>query len=232
MTRFTESYGSFIERKREVVILANSAARQLKLEVREEQFEANAMCRGAVVLLSSHLEAYIKELGELVIDRIYERKVGREKIPVQFYFHISKEKIEAIFDSRDPQKIAAKMFDFIGSEINHWSRDGNFPVQIPASDFNKGFANPAFDKIKKYFNRFGFEGFEAAFKRKQKGNSLIVINTINHLVETRNNIAHGDPLATKTPVKVKDLVDKVTIFCRTTDEIFANWCATEYCAIR
>ena len=232
MTRYTETYGSFIERKREVLVLANSAAIQLRISGAGKQMEANAMCRGAVVLLSSHLEAYVKELGELLLDRIYQRKVSRNRIPEQFYYHISKEKIEAIFELRDPQKIALKIFDFLGSELNHWSKDGNFPIRIPAEEFNKGFSNPAFDKIKKYFNRFGIDVFEAEFKRKQKENSQIIINSINHLVQTRNNIAHGNITETKTPLEINELVEKVSIFCRFTDEIFSKWCSVKYCAIR
>jgi hypothetical protein len=56
--------------------------------------------------------------------------------------------------------------------------------------------------------------------------------TFVHLVDIRNQIAHGDPLATKTPSDVRDMKSIIQSFCMETDSVFANWWKTQFCSIR
>ena len=105
-------------------------------------------------------------------------------------------------------------------------------TQIPSDRFNKGFSNPAFKKVNSYFHRFGYDNFRSDFYRNLQAEARTTENMLNHLVDTRNNIAHGDPSATKTPDDLKEMIGIITRFCRVTDEIFGDWCKTEFCTIR
>jgi len=184
------------------------------------------------VLLCSHVEAYIKEVGELALDNFYSRAVQRDGFSLNTFYHISKDLIDEMKDTSDHSKIAEKMFRFIESDLTYWSRSGPFSVRVPSERFNKGFSNPKFEKVKTYFNRFGYDVYRTDLFRKLGPHANPTINTLNHLVDIRNSIAHGDPSATKTPADIKELIDSVSKFCRITDEVFSTWCRLRFCTIK
>lgn len=232
MARFTSAYSSFCARLDEVNLLRSRA---LRLEVEnpvKNGSEIDALCRGSVVLLSSHLEAFIRELGELLILRLYSAGVDRRRLGRAFFYHISKEHIDRLKDASDPEKVAAAVFEFIDQDVDFWSEAGPFPVEVDAERFNQGFSNPTFKKIKKYFNRFGFQEYETRVARSLKSNFQPYVNMVNHLVETRNAIAHGDPTARKTPKEIGDMKSMIQGFSRCTDVAFGDWCREVFCVVR
>lgn len=233
MSRYTPIYGAFLARLDEIMLLKSKAAalNRTKNAVRHGA-EINALCRASIVLLSSHIEAYVKELGEHTLDAMYENKICRSKIALLFFYHLSKERIENIRSGSDPEKIAGNMRTFVEEESKLWKPMGEFPIPISASEFNGGFSNPKFEKTKAYFGRFGYSTYRKDFFSKLGRYGQLTINNIDHIVDTRNSIAHGDPNATKTPVEVAEMIDTAKLFCRTTDDIFAKWCRNNLCNIR
>lgn len=232
MARFTTAYRSFVSRLTEVEVLRREALRREKSDAVANSKEIKAMCRGAVVLLCSHVEAYVKELGENALEAFFLKKISREKLPNSLFYHISKDIFDDISETGDPSKIAEKMFYFMNSDAFLWSRVGEFPSQIPVDKFNRGFSNPAFKKVKSYLGRFGYSSYKGDIDHLLKGNSAPSINMLNHLVDTRNNIAHGDPLATKTPDELRTMINLTSLYCRATDDVFSRWCRSEFCSIR
>lgn len=59
MSRYTKPYSAYSKRIAEVDTLRRLAASKERLDAIKLRAEINALCRGSVVLLSSHLEAYI-----------------------------------------------------------------------------------------------------------------------------------------------------------------------------
>lgn len=232
MARYTSAYSSFVARMDEVTVLRKSAARLERLDPVANSKQIDALCRGGIVLLSSHLEAFVKELGELLLGRLFEKAVSRSLLDQIFFYHVSKDRLDCIKDARDPESVAKSIFDFLAADIDFWERSGQLPRYVDSERFNKGFSNPKFKKIKSYFNRFGFQTFHGDLQRNLTRNFAPYTNMVNHLVDTRNLIAHGDPGATKTPGEVKDMVEIVVQFCRATDQVFASWCKRKYCTIR
>jgi hypothetical protein len=233
VARYTSTYGYFLERTSEVALLVGKAR---MLEKRKDATrhgkEIDALCRGAVVLLSSHVEGYVKELGECTLDAIYAKRVCRSKLSKSFFYHISKHKIETIRDSSGAESISASIFHFVDHESIFWSLESGFPEPILADNFNKGFSNPKFDKVKSYLSRFGYEDFKRDFFKALTSEAQAISNSLDQLVDTRNAIAHGETSAKKTPHEVQELLDAATKFCRNTDIIFANWCKDKICTIR
>jgi hypothetical protein len=232
MTRYTSAYSSFLLRLKEVdtlLVLAKNLERKNPIV---SGTEINALCRGAIVLLSSHVESYIKELGEVTLESIHSKKVPRTNISLQFYYHISKQSIQDIKNTEDYEKIAEKFFQFIQDDLHYWERQGPFPNPLPSEKFNSGFSNPAFKKIKSYLSRFGYDSFKNDLASKLTTKLQATINTVNHLVELRNQIAHGDQYTSKTPSDIKQLLIIIKLFCETTDNIFASWCTQHLCSIR
>lgn len=233
MSKYTSVYSEFVARLVEVQLLQKKAAAlQRRTDALRRGEEINALCRASVVLLSSHIEAYIKELGEHVVDCMYRRNVCRSKVSNNFFYHISKEKIEAIKSTSDHARISDFIFDFLDKDSMLWGKADPFPRSIDIGIFNKGFANPKFEKVKAYLGRFGYENYRKDFLRDLGNQGNLTINSLDAIVNARNAIAHGDPEATKTPEELKTLLDMSKIFCRTTDRVFSRWCYNNLCSIR
>lgn len=232
MPRYTSAYSDFVMALGEVQTLQSLALRLERIDPLRETATIRALCRGAIVLLSGHLESYVKSLGSLVVQEVVEKQVDRSRLSPRFYYHISKDLIAELRETTDPDKLARKMFEFLELDGNHWERTGPFPSSIDPDRFNKGFSNPAYDKIAKYLGRFGHSTYRKDLAGRLTSDYLPITNMVNHLVDTRNQIAHGDPRATKTPREVRDMTCLIRKFARATDIVFGDWCRNNLCAIR
>ena len=232
MAQFTRAYSQLIVRLDEVELLTRLATSYEQKDAIGYRKEINALSRGAVVLLCSHLEAYVRKLGEIALDSLTAKAILRTKLASRVYYHISKDLLEGFRSTSDPEKAADRVFAFIDSDLEYWSRDGPFLRPVPVDRFNRGFANPAFKRIAKYFNRFGYEEYKRDLGRCLQASFLPTITMVDHLVHTRNKIAHGDFAESKTPGEVKDLASVTKSFCRATDSVFATWWRDSFCAIR
>lgn len=192
MTRYTSSYGSFVARLDEVELLQRDAEKKERVDPVSKGDEINALCRGSVVLLSSHVEAYVKEVGELALGSFYTKCVTRSGFSSRFFYHISKDILNELKNTSDHDKIADKVFSFLESDLDFWSKTGPFMTPISSDRFNMGFSNPGFNKVKSYFYRFGYDNFRDDFENRIPTEAISTINMLNHLVDTRNSIAHGD----------------------------------------
>jgi len=232
MARFTLAYSSFISRLEEVNLLARSALTKERKNPFVLQQEINALCRGALVLLCSHLEAYVRDIGEVALDSLHQKHVPRNILVPRLFYHISKDIFDDIHDITDHDKLASRVFDFIRSDLPYWSPSGPFPDPIAADRFSRGFASPAVKKIAQYFNRFGYTDYKRDMKSQLKGQYDATIALIDHLVDIRNKIAHGDTSVTKTPQELLEMIGLVRVYCATTDSVFSSWFGRSFCTIR
>ena len=238
MARYTSAYSSFINRMVEVEILRKSAFKMEAKGATTHGHEISALCRGAVVLLCSHLEAYIKEVGELAIDSLYNKSVPKTSLPPRFFYHVSKKLIKEIQDTSNPEKIANKVLSFLQTESIYWPLSDSglelevFTAGVPADRFSEGFSTPKFDQVQSYFSRFGYTHYKRDIVSSLARNFQPTINMVDHMVDLRNSIAHGDPTATKTSTEVKEMMIFVKRYCVITDSAFASWWKSKFCAIR
>lgn len=232
MSRYSLPYQEFLNRLTEVEVLRRNASLLERADAINKRNDINAMCRGSIVLLSSHVEAYIKELGEHALERLVSKAVCRSKIDPQFFYHISKDIFDEIKNTEQATGIAKKVFRFVDLDAPHWSKQDHFPAQLDSQRFNKGFSNPKFKKIAAYIHRFGFKTYEHELKSKLQQNAQTTINAMDQLVATRNLIAHGDPSATRTPQEIRNILETTKIFCRTTDDVVCSWFKSELCTLR
>lgn len=233
MPRYSTAYGEFVSRGNEVLILVKRAA---AIERSKFAFskgdEIDALCRGALVLLSSHIEAYIKELGECLLDAVFAKEVCRSKLATAFSYHASKASLDKIREANEPGRISADVFEFVDKDLAIWSKMGHLPRPIDSEQFNIGFANPKFEKVRKYLSRFGYTALRHDINRALRADAVVVIGNLDQIVDIRNAIAHGEASATKTPSEVRALVQSATTFCRTVDMVFGNWTRDNICPIR
>ena len=233
MPRFTSCYSDFCDRLGEVELLRKTAA---KLERGNDPIGhgdmISALSRSSVVLLSSHIEAFIRELCESALDKTYSHGVDRSRLHKKVFYYHSSKLLEQISETSDAEKSATLVMKFIVDESGHWGDSGPLPGPINSTAFLSGFANPRFKAIKKVFNRFGYQAYESDLRGVLQAQSNIVLNSLESTVDTRNKIAHGDPSATKTPSEIATLMAHTRIVCRGTDKVFADWCKSSLCNIR
>ena len=232
LSRYTVAYSSLVSRLEEVETLAKMARNLERSEPIKNSDKINALCRGAVVLLSSHVEGYTKEIGELTLTKIFEQEVCRSKISNTISYYASHDLISKIKDTSDREKIAAKIVDLTNRDLSLWEQTGPHPNPISEERFNKSFASPSYDKISAYFGRFGYAEYKRDLGRNLGSDFLAAKNMINHVVDIRNKIAHGDSTVSQTPSDVLNALPIVKQFCRVTDTLFASWCRSNLCHIR
>lgn len=232
MARFTTAYYDFRSGLIEIATLCRIAAQKERQDPIRFRDEINGICRGTLVLLSAHLEAYIKNLGEKTLDALHTSGVSRQHLNGAIFYHFSKDLLEEVSDTREPNKVAEKVFGFLASDAPFWSRSGPFPQPPPSERFNKGFSNPAYEKIRTYFNRFGYTTYSSDMANRLKADFNTTKNMVNHLVDTRNKIAHGDRSVTKTSRDITDMTAILRKYGKTTDDVFAAWCKKNLCRIR
>jgi hypothetical protein len=232
MARYTSAYGEFISRTAEVDLLATRSRRLERKDPIGNANEINAFCRASVVLLSSHLEGYTKDLGEVALDRIFSRSVDRSKLSKRFFHSLSSPRFSEFKDTKDPETLAKQMFDFLYEDGHLWSESGPFPSAISIDRFSKGFASPSVDKISSFFGRFGFSDFRKKLGSRLAGDFLVVTNMVENIVAKRNDIAHGDPTATTTPSDLLHMLQKSRQFCVATDQVFSDWFKANFCSLR
>lgn len=232
MARYTPAYVAFLARVEEVDTLRKRASFLERRDPVGCRSEINGLSRACIVLLSSHVEGYVKEVGELALDTIHRKEISREHLARRFFYHVSPEFFAGVKDMSDPEKIAARVFSFLHQDAPYWGTTGPLPMQVDSERFNKGFSNPSFKKVKAYFGRFGYTNYEMDFYKALGAKAQATTNILNHLVDTRNNIAHGDISALKTPAEVQDMISLIKLFCRSSDDVFASWFRANICPIR
>lgn len=91
MRRYTTAYSSFVDRIGEIELLRRSAKSLSRTDPLRNRRQIDALCRGAIVLLSSHVEAFVKELGEVALEAIFAKEVDRNRVSKQLFYHVSRE---------------------------------------------------------------------------------------------------------------------------------------------
>ena len=232
MARYTTAYLQLLSRKAEVDLLLQMAKGLERSDPIKEASKINALCRGAIVLLCSHLEGYVKALGELTLSRIHEAGVCRSTLSKKISYYASRDLLTEIRNLADTDSVVPKVQAFVRRDLELWKDSGPHPDPISEERFNRTFASPSFKKISSYVGRFGYTDFKHELAKTLKGDCQVCINQIDHLVDIRNKIAHGDKTVSKTPRDILDILPVFMMFCRTMDDLFAEWCKKNICRIR
>ena len=232
MGRYTKAYSEFAGGLVEVNTLWRLAASREKDDAMRHGREIDALCRGSIVLLSGRLEGYIRGVTQVALEEMYEKSVPRTDVPVRLYYYISRDIIKRIMDATEPDRIGRGIFKFIDDELPYWSREGAFPQPIDTEKYGRGFANPKFERVKKYFGRLGYDDYHTDLQTKLRGAFMPTITAVDLLVDTRNKIAHGDLEQKRTAGEVAEAIRMTRDFCAATDGVFGAWWRQKFCSIR
>jgi hypothetical protein len=192
----------------------------------------SALARGGLVLLSSHLEAYVKGLVEETLEQIHRKQVPLQKLPKRAFYFATQDLLREIGQTSDPEKIGEKLLALQMRDGDNLRAVGPLANPFDWDVFEQGFSTPKIKYIAKFLKRVGYASLRADLSQRQTVEFQVITNSVDHLVDTRNAIAHGDQAIKKTPSELRDLRHKVQRFCRDLDDSYCSWCSAELCAIR
>jgi hypothetical protein len=133
MPRYTAAYSKFVNRMPEIISLWQLGKKYSR--VASKSGNANivrALCRSAVVLLSSHIEGYVEDLGELCIERIVDKKMKKNNLSDSFFYYFSKDLIEGIKETGNPGAISKKIKAIMTRDVDIWADNIIFLSPLPA----------------------------------------------------------------------------------------------------
>ena len=233
MPRYTVAYSDFISRIKEVELLLRAAQRAAQNSPTPENISlVNALCRSGVVMLSSHVEGYVEQLGELAVDQIISRRVPKTKLSASFRYFLSRDLIYEIRQSTDPSEIANKLLNLWQRDDHIWNSSPEFSQLISASRLVADFDNPKHSRITKFFARFGYCELQQHLAQRLAANFDICRNMIDQMVDQRNKIAHGNTVITGTPTDLAEMIRLVKCYCREMDQAVGDWFRAIGCPIR
>lgn len=233
MPRYTSAYSNLIVRFDEIASLLRLAKSvSISQPVHLATRQINSLCRGGVVLLSSHIEGYVEEVGQLAIVQIGSRGVAKGQVARRFRYHLSRDLIRDIKDTSHPGRISAKIDALLARDHHIWDTHSQFTTQITAEVFVSDFSNPTHDKIKHFFARFGYASFPHDLATRLGPSYAGCRNMLDQVVDQRNRIAHGDAITTGTPTDLAQMMTLVKLYCREADSSVGDWFRSIGCPIR
>ena len=151
------------------------------------------------------------------------KAIPKQSVSIAFKYHLSRDLIDDINRTTDPESIATKIDAFFVRDGHIWDSSPNFTSPLPIGTFVGNFATPKHDNIRRFFGRFGFETFQNSLAAQLKGNDLTCRNMVDHIVDQRNKIAHGDFVAAGTPGDLQDMLRYLKLYCRNIDTVVSDW---------
>jgi len=182
-----------------------------------------AIVRACIVLLTSHLEAYLKSINEEAIGYVNELGLTGDQVPLALRLKHSAEVIDSLAAMQWGNREDA-LKQFVNSDACLWS---NGAAQFEAKRLTSGFKTPNPKWIKVYFERWGMPDVFSKITRSRAKRSHLWFS-IQSLADKRNNIAHGDASETATPSDVRRYRDAVTIVVDRLDRMFSSLIGMEF----
>ena len=234
MPKFSSAYSALTRRLDEIdSILSLAFITSRMAPIPPNPARVNALCRGGIVLLCSHIEGYVEDLGTLAITRIAEKHIPKASLSPAFKYHLSRDLIDDINGTNEPEAVAARVHTFLSRDGHIWDNNAcNFAPSLPVDTFIGNFATPKHANIRKFFGRFGYQHFHGELAAQLRRDFLPCINMVDHVVDQRNKIAHGDFLADGTPSELQQMGSLVRLYCRNIDRVVGNWFKSKGCPIR
>lgn len=233
MAKYSSAYSNLVGRLSEVELIIGMASSVSNFKSPPSSLqETAALCRGGIVLLCSHLEGYVETLGEIGIQSIGTNRLPKTKMVDEFRYYLSRNLIEEIRRQPSPNVIASKILEFVDSDLTIWDSSLRFSSPLPVDSFIKSFRSPNHRNIIKFFNRFGFRQFNGELQTHLKSEYQACIAMVDHIVDQRNKIAHGDYTIAGSLGDLKNMHQYLKTYCRTTDKVVGDWFKNIGCPIR
>ncbi|MCY4640433.1 MAG: HEPN domain-containing protein [Chloroflexi bacterium] len=173
-----------------------------------------AIGRAEVVLLSSHLERYVRAVVEEMASCIDGANVCSTRIPKSLRLLHGKVPVDELA-SIQWERREIKLREFAETEASMW-QDGNRSPRIQTDRLLRWMSTPNATALERVFRYWGIDSIFAAITRKDSHRRRIRLK-IDELTEKRNNIAHGDFTVEATHLDIRSYRRAVREFCERAD---------------
>lgn len=177
-----------------------------------------AINRASVVLLSSHLERYVRAVNEEAVAQVNQVTIVGSMLLERFRLQHSRDAIEMMLETQWDNR-AIQLCGFVLTDAWLW---GNAPKGNLEADRLVGWMkSPLPDRINRLFELWGILDVFGKVTRRPHTRARLWMK-LNELVEKRNNIAHGDATTTATYQDVSSYLAAVRTFCLRADGVLAR----------
>ena len=209
----------FQDRVREVIQLLRLCDLESTPATPQKRRTDEALCRAAVVLLSSHMEGFFEDL---VKDALQFHELNKTKIsllPLRLRLLQLRKALDLVdrgADERSWQNVTL-IRESLFSDESKFCAIGAIDLECHTA----GFANPGSNEVKDLLYSVGIPDIWTIILARKPGN-VVLRGSLDALVSRRNPIAHGDAGAKATVKDVigylKDMRRLVTEFDEVTSE--------------
>lgn len=233
MAAYSPAYSSLVNRLQEIELILSMARVTANRPPRRNSWVlVAALCRSGVVLLCSHIEGYIENLGTHAIEQIEQKQLSKSSMPVAFRYYLSRDLIDEVKQPSNAETTASKIDVLLARDAHIWDASPNLAPPLSATTFVGNFSTPKHVEISSFFRRFGFLTFHSDLSKRLTTQAQACTNMVDQVVDQRNKIAHGDPVTTGTPYDLEDMLKFVKLYCRTVDQVVGDWFRSVGCPIR
>lgn len=179
-----------------------------------------AIGRASVVLTSSHLERYIRNVNEEAVDFVNAQQIVGAQLPESIRLLHSKSIVEELSSTTwNSSTRVGKLVGFASTEVVLWNATQG--VTMEHGRLLAWMRTPKPEEIKKYYAFWGIDDIFSSITYKPRTRSHFWLK-LTELVDKRNNIAHGDLATNATQADVRSYISVVEIFCQRADRQFAR----------
>ncbi len=178
-----------------------------------------ALGRSCVVLLVSHLEAYIYGLTEQLCQHIHDCGLLSTALPERLRLRHTKGVVEEL-SATAWERRADKLREFVQYEAPLWDSTAASPL-LNHERLLAAMKTPRAKPLVAYFSHWGVDDVFSAVTRSPTTRARLRL-TVGELGQKRNDIAHGDYSTEATPGDVARYLEAVRILATRVDRLMAR----------
>jgi hypothetical protein len=189
---------------------------------------ARVVGRACVVLLTSHLERYVRACNEEAIDFVNALGLQGNLLPQEARLLHSRRMIDELSQTQWPNR-ADKLTAFVQAEGWLWASGPS--GRLAHDRLLDWMRSPKPDELTRYYRMWGLTDIFRDITRRAHTRSSLRLG-IQELVDKRHRIAHGDVTAEATKSDVIEYVRIVETFCDRSDRALGQQLGRVFCVAR
>lgn len=177
-----------------------------------------AINRASVVLLSSHLERYLRAVVDEAVSHVNAQGVAADRLPLMLRLQHSRQSAEdlALAQWTNREELLTRF-----AATDAWLWGGMPRGELAADRLLSGMVSPKPNSIKRLFEMWGIGDIFGAITRKAHVRGRLWMK-VGELVDKRNNIAHGDTTVAATHNDIVGYLSATRRFCVRVDRAFSR----------